>query len=122
MLYTSSAFDNVAPEGYYSDGVVWWQVNEAGVITATGSCPAPTPTPSPPQHYTYDFCFNEVALTACGYGSHYLYYSDESELVVNSRLYTDTYLSSPAPDGYYSDGSIVYQITSGVVASIESCT
>jgi hypothetical protein len=85
-----------------------------GTLTPTGDC---TPT-------SFNLSYSSVdGATACAnYPSTTTYYSVNGTLLaINTPLFTDFALLTPAPDGYYSDGVNYYQLTSGSIASVTSC-
>lgn len=51
------------------------------------------------------------------------YYSNCSSLTTGCYLYTNTCLTSPVSNGYYSDGSSCYTISGGgYISSVSSCS
>ena len=105
--------------------------------TATSSGPTPTPTATPtrtptptptpePTHYTYVLGYSAVnpygACTAYG-SSPASYYSYNSTITNGTVIYTpdNVPLSTYAPDGYYSNGTLTWYCTSGSLYGQASC-
>jgi hypothetical protein len=75
---------------------------------------SPTPTSSP-TYYGFELGFGNTPNDACGATetSYYGTRSGGSSIDTGETLYTDLTLSTEAPDGYYSDGTILYVVSGG---------
>lgn len=76
------------------------------------STPTPTPTPF---NYSFALGSGDTQNAACSATSTSLYTtrSQGPTIEVSDELYTDAALTSPAPDGYYSDGTTWYLVSGG---------
>jgi hypothetical protein len=78
-----------------------------------------TPTPTPTiGYYTYSFGYDaSLAATACTNfvlsPSNYYLSPSLNPLDIGDYIYTDTSLTTPAPNGYYSDGTGWYLVSGG---------
>jgi hypothetical protein len=136
-------------DGYYSDGSYVYTV-VSGIVTSVvtvGDC-GTLPTPTPIQYYEYNFAYAANAVLACSKGtdpgqlttlysnanSSDLYgpsgivnYSPQSDVYTfGYYLYTDTGLSSPVSNGYYSDGIYYFRVngsgaTAGLITAAGYC-
>ena len=128
---------NDAPDGYYSDGIyVFTVVN--GIITekvTVGDCGTIQPPPLI-QYYEYSLGYGANQNTACIHGSDQLqlltFYSNANSNdltgptgIVNFLdpslipsmgygFYTDTNLTQPVNNGYYSDGTYWFYVSGSV--------
>jgi hypothetical protein len=75
---------------------------------------SPTPTSSP-TYYGFELGFGNTPNNACSATetSYYGTRSGGSTIEPGETLYTDLTLSTEAPDGYYSDGTILYIVSGG---------
>lgn len=133
----------VVPDGYYSNGVAWFLVSGgSGLITSSDpngciglptqtptstmsvtTTPTPTntqtptqtqtPTPTTPVSYIFGFDGFSVPVACANHGSSPTTYYSLTGISVGAFLYNDSSLTSPAGNGYYSDGSNYYEITAG---------
>jgi hypothetical protein len=94
--------------------------SETPTPTPTSS-ETPTPTPTltqtpTPINYQFELGYGFTPNDSCSstetafYGSR----SGGPTLEVSEILYTNTQATSPAPDGYYSDGTILYIVSGGL--------
>lgn len=88
---------NVAPDGFYSDGIQIYLVS-GGVLTPAGSCP-PTPTCD-----DMSFSFGEAPGIACSAGASFYSFDSTNNLLYNFGSCGGDY----APEGFYSNGVVVY--------------
>jgi hypothetical protein len=82
------------------------------------STPTQTQSPSPtssPTYYGFELGFGNTPNNACSATetSYYGTRSGGSTIDTGETLYTDLTLSTEAPDGYYSDGTILYVVSGG---------
>jgi hypothetical protein len=86
-------------------------VTQTPTNTST-STPTPTPTIG---YYTYSFGYDvSSSVTACSATPSNYYLSPTlNPLDLGDYIYTDTSLTTPAPNGYYSDGTGWYLVTGG---------
>ena len=82
------------------------------------STPTQTQSPSPtssPTYYGFELGFGNTPNNACSATetSYYGTRSGGSTIEPGETLYTDLTLSTEAPDGYYSDGTILYIVSGG---------
>ena len=132
-LYTDSGLTTPVADGIYSDGVNTYTVSGgAGLITATGACPTTTTTTTTSTTTAAPVSFSlgydiGTGNAAC---EDYLatpstYYAAPSSTFTNGTiLYTDSSLTTLAPDGFYSDGTNYCQISGGdgTLVGISPCT
>jgi hypothetical protein len=106
--------------------------NEISGFTSCGSVPTPTPTttvtptmtntptvtPTPSQTYfvTYSLGTGLTTNDACSASTQSIYgaYADRPQPNIFEYLYLDNTLTTPAPNGYYSNGVAWWQITGGL--------
>jgi hypothetical protein len=100
--------------GYYSDGASRLYVGDGGMIGSIGT----------------NNCWNTFSLGfdvtlpewSCSTSERNTYYSRSSSLTTDVYLYQDPYLTVPAINGYYSDGSLYWRVEYGVVQTpAQSC-
>ena len=86
-------------------------VTQTPTNTAT-STPTPTPTIG---YYIYSLGYNVGSpITACSATpSNYYLSPSDNPLSVGDTIYTDTSLTTPAPNGYYSNGVATYEVFGG---------
>lgn len=143
FLYSNSSLSTVAPDGYYSNGTNWWRVRfGAGYIAETGSCTTTTSTTSTTSTSTSTtstststtststtlapISFNlgydaSVGWQAC-YSATSVYYRAAGEILENGTyIYTDSILSTPPADGYYSNGANYWEVIDGELTSETPC-
>ena len=86
-------------------------VTQTPTNTAT-STPTPTPTIG---YYIYSLGYNVGSpITACSATpSNYYLSPSQNPLSVGDTIYTDTSLTTPAPNGYYSNGVATYEVFGG---------
>jgi len=138
----SGSLENIASPVSCYDWDIQWQVPTTPTMTPTNSAtptptitssetPTPTPsitssetpTPTPtltqtptPINYEFELGYGFTPNDSCSstetafYGSR----SGGPTLEVSEILYTNTQATSPAPDGYYSDGTILYIVSGGL--------
>jgi hypothetical protein len=78
----------------------------------------------PPSSYEFNMVYDDTsAAGACGGSGPSAFYSDVSNLVTGSALYTGPGLASPVSNGFYASASFAYEVTggSGVIAAITAC-
>lgn len=116
-------------DGYYSNGVNWYLVTGgSGEVTATGSCTTTTTSTTTTLAYN-SFLLAYSASTGGDACSNYptlftnTYYTDPAINYLSNDviIYQDPGLTSPAGDGYYSDGTH-YWITSSFSGDLQSQT
>jgi hypothetical protein len=122
--------------GYYANGGLVIEVDSTGTTGIVSLCsglptltptptssetptPTTTNTPSPTPtigYYTYNLGYDlSSSANACSDPSPIDYYLSPSlnPLNVGDTIYTDTSLTTPASDGYYSDNTGWYLVTGG---------
>lgn len=112
-------YGGFVPDGYYSDGLNWYLVTGgSGEVTSSGSCTTTTTTEPPPTTTTTTLAYNSFLLAYSGSTggdacSNYptlftnTYFTDPAfnYLANGVTIYQDSSLTSPAGDGFYSDGT-----------------
>ena len=110
---TSSGFET----GGYSLCSILPTLTQTPTVTQTPTNTATsTPTPTPTiGYYIYSLGYNVGSpITACSATPSNYYLSPSlNPLDVGDYIYTDTSLTSPAPNGYYSNSTGWYQVTGG---------
>jgi hypothetical protein len=146
FLYSNQSLSTVAADGFYSDGTNWWRVRfGAGYIASTGSCTttttttstttteAPTTTTTSTSTSTTSTSttlapdtFNlgydvSIGWQAC-YATTATYYTVSGEVLENGAfIYSDSALSIPPADGYYSNGANYWNVISGELFDETPC-
>ena len=146
FLYSNQSLSTVAADGFYSDGTNWWRVRfGAGYIASTGSCTttttttstttteAPTTTTTSTSTSTTSTSttlapdtFNlgydaSIGWQAC-YATTATYYAVSGEVLENGAfIYSDSTLSIPPADGYYSNGANYWNVISGELFDETPC-
>lgn len=96
-----------------------------GSLTVTGgTLPCASDLDCIPS-YSFELTYDDTSCSnACAGLVTTTYYSADSVLATSSVLYTDAGLTTPVPDGYYSDLSDCFTITDGIgtIDSISSCS
>jgi hypothetical protein len=146
FLYSNPSLSTVADDGYYSDGTNWWRVRfGAGYIASTGSCSTTTTTTSTsttqaptttttststststttttlaPDSFNLGYDAS-IGWQAC-YATTATYYVASGDILeIGTYLYSDIGLSTPAVDGYYSNGSNYWEVAFGELISEAPC-
>ena len=146
FLYSNQSLSTVAADGYYSDGTNWWRVRfGAGYIASTGSCSTTTTTTQAPTTTTTSTSTTSTSTTstststtlapdtfnlgydasvgwqAC-YATTATYYTVSGEVLENGAfIYSDSTLSVPPADGYYSNGANYWNVISGELFDETPC-
>jgi hypothetical protein len=113
---TSGGFET----GGYSLCSILPTLTQTPTVTQTPTNTATlTPTPTPTiGYYTYSFGYDaSSSVTACSATPTDYYLSpSQNPLSIGDTIWTDTSLSTPAPNGYYSYLGGWYQVTGGAGA------
>jgi hypothetical protein len=148
QLYSDITLTTLAADGYYSDGVNWWRIRFGnGFIASTGSCTTTTSTTSTSTSTTSTSTTTTAAPTTTttststtqapvsvslgydattGWQSCYAtattyYIPPGATLQIGTFLYSDINLTTPAVDGYYSNGANYWLVSFGEMISEEVC-
>jgi len=80
------------------------------------STPTTTPTPTQTFFATYSLGTGLTSSNACSASTQTIYgaYADRPQPDIFEYLYLDNTLTTPAPNGYYSNGTAWWQITGGL--------
>ena len=125
VLYNDSALTSLAADDYYSDGTTWYLIT-SGNGTLTGGTPcalttstttttttaattSTTSTTTTVAFETFSLAYSTIdGATACSdyptLNTSNYYATSGSLLQTGTIIYTDTALTSPAPNGFYSNG------------------
>lgn len=148
ILYTDNTLTTLVPNGFYSNGTDNWAVvGGNGTLSAQSSCGLTTttsttsttttaaPTTTSTTTTTTTVAFSTFSLQpssidqpdACSTWPSGLvnYYTAFGATLQNgTTIYTDTALTTPAPDGYYANGTLSWATSggTGVLASENACT
>jgi hypothetical protein len=111
-----------------NEGYIMFTENGGSILPANATLPGPYPSPPPPPTvYSFSLTYNATSCAQACYSSNTtVYYSLSSTLVASSKLYTDSALTTPVANGYYSEGSNsgnCYDITdsAGTINSVSAC-
>ncbi len=148
QLYSDITLTTLAADGFYSDGVNWWRIRFGnGFIASTGSCTTTTSTTSTSTSTTSTSTTTTAAPTSTttststtqapvsvtlgydattGWQSCYAttttyYIPSGATLQIGTFLYSDINLTTPAVDGYYSNGANYWSVSFGEMISEEVC-
>ena len=136
VLYNDSALTTLVSNGWYSDGSLWYVVNTGnGTLTNQTACALTTTTTSTttstttPAFSQYSLTYNngDFASSACdgntGNVGPFNYYTAAQPLANGSILYSDSALTTPANNGYYSNSIFNWDITDslGTLSNETSC-
>jgi hypothetical protein len=148
QLYSDITLTTLAADGYYSDGVNWWRIRFGnGFIASTGSCTTTTSTTSTSTSTTSTSTTTTAAPTTTttststtqapvsvslgydattGWQSCYAaattyYIPPGATLQIGTFLYSDINLTTPAVDGYYSNGANYWSVSFGEMVSEDVC-
>jgi hypothetical protein len=98
--------------------------NSGNTCITEASCPTTTTTTTIPP-YSFELTYDDTSCSnACAGLVTTTYYSADPVLGAASVLYTDSGLTTPAVNGYYSDLSDCFTITDGIgtIDSVSSCS
>lgn len=134
-VYTDVNLTTLAADGYYSlNGNVRQQT--LGVLQAQSSCPgcgmAETLCYSNIDEWNAccgcnapvtQLCYSNASAldSCCNCPTQGNYYLNGASFAVATAVYTNSSLTTLAPDGYYSEGGVVRQQVSGVLQTQSSC-
>ena len=108
-----------------NEGYVMFVEEGESILPANATIPGPNPPP--PTAYSFSLTYHASSCAQACYSSNTtVYYSLSSTLVASSKLYTDSALTTPVANGYYSEGSNsgnCYDITdsAGTINSVSAC-
>jgi len=108
-------------------GYVMFVEGGESILPADATKPGPYPEPPPPTVYSFYLAYsNTGCINACIGSPSTLYYSTSSTLGASSKLYTDSGVTTPVANGYYSEGNNsgnCYDITDslGTINSVSAC-
>jgi hypothetical protein len=109
-------------------GHIMFTENGGSTIPASATIPGPYPSPPPPTVYSFTLAYNaSYCGYACAGSPDTTYYSTSSTLGTSSKLYTDSGLTTPVSNGYYSEGlnnnGNCYSVSDslGIIDSASAC-
>ena len=120
---------NPSPSDIVEDngGYVMFVEGGESILPADATKPGPYPEPPPPTVYSFYLAYsNTGCINACIGSPSTLYYSTSATLGASSKLYTNSGLTTPVANGYYSEGNNsgnCYDITDslGTINSVSAC-
>ena len=143
VLYTNNNMNILAANGFYSNGVNFWQITDGnGTLTGQTSCipPTPSPTPNPSPSPTpeptaipaqFGMSSGTTGANACSNWNNLVnratyYAASGTPALANGVLLYTTVDLNPAniiPEGIYSDGSNYWSVSafSGVLNGQSTC-
>ena len=143
VLYTNNNMNILAANGFYSNGVNFWQITDGnGTLTGETSCipPTPSPTPNPSPSPTpeptaipaqFGMSSGTTGANACSNWNNLVnratyYAASGTPALANGVLLYTTVDLNPAniiPEGIYSDGSNYWSVSafSGVLNGQSTC-
>ena len=111
-----------------NEGYVMFVEEGESILPANATIPGPNPPPPPPPTvYSFSLTYNATSCAQACYSTNTtVYYSTSITLIASSKLYTDSGLTTPVANGYYSEGSNsgnCYDITdsAGTINSVSAC-